>query len=97
VSQRHLLLFSSSSTCLIFFFSAPASLQLHDLPDYYYHTLKYLVGHLKKVADHCDQNKVPGPPDQPLVAYYLRIENAEGYVLIAVYLFIYLFLCVLFA
>ncbi|TNN27446.1 Rho GTPase-activating protein 23 [Liparis tanakae] len=36
---------------------------LHDLPDYYYHTLKYLVGHLKKVADHCDQNKVPGPPD----------------------------------
>jgi len=28
---------------------------------------------------------------------YLRIENAEGYVLIAVYLFIYLFVCVLFA
>jgi len=26
---------------------------------------------------------------------YLRIENAEGYVLIAVYLFIYLFVCVL--
>jgi len=29
--------------------------------------------------------------------YYLRIENAEGYVLIAVYLFIHLFVCVLFA
>jgi len=27
---------------------------------------------------------------------YLRIENVEGYVLIAVYLFIYLFVCVLF-
>jgi len=25
--------------------------------------------------------------------HYLRIENAEGYVLIAVYLFIYLFIC----
>jgi len=31
------------------------------------------------------------------VFYYLRIENADGYVLIAVYLFIYLFVCVLFA
>jgi len=31
------------------------------------------------------------------VAYYLHIENAEGYVLIAVYLFIYLFVCVLLA
>jgi len=29
--------------------------------------------------------------------YYLRIENAEGYVLIAVYLFIYLFVCLLLA
>jgi len=28
---------------------------------------------------------------------YLRIEDAEGYVLIAVYLFIYLFVCMLFA
>ncbi|XP_068460187.1 rho GTPase-activating protein 23-like isoform X3 [Clinocottus analis] len=31
---------------------------LHDLPDYYHHTLKFLVGHLKKVADHCEQNKM---------------------------------------
>jgi len=29
--------------------------------------------------------------------YYLRIENAEGYVLIAIYLFIYLFVCMLLA
>jgi len=29
--------------------------------------------------------------------YYLRIENAEGYGLITVYLFIYLFVCVLLA
>jgi len=28
---------------------------------------------------------------------YLGIENAEGYLLIAVYLFIYLFVCVLLA
>ncbi|XP_074475492.1 rho GTPase-activating protein 23-like isoform X3 [Sebastes fasciatus] len=31
---------------------------LHDLPDYYHHTLKYLVGHLKKVADHAEKNKM---------------------------------------
>jgi len=39
------------------------------------------------------------PFDSPsfLSFCYLRIENAEGYVLIAVYLFIYLFVCVLFA
>ncbi|XP_058476652.1 rho GTPase-activating protein 23-like isoform X5 [Solea solea] len=29
-----------------------------DLPDYYYHTLKYLVGHLKKVADNAEKNKM---------------------------------------
>jgi len=27
------------------------------------------------------------------ICYYLRIENAEGYVLIAVYIFIYLYAC----
>jgi len=32
-----------------------------------------------------------------IFVYYLRIENAEGYVLIAVSLFIYLFVCVLLA
>ncbi|XP_069024626.1 rho GTPase-activating protein 23-like isoform X2 [Embiotoca jacksoni] len=31
---------------------------LHDLPDHYYHTLKFLVGHLKKVADHSEKNKM---------------------------------------
>jgi len=34
---------------------------------------------------------------EPSASCYLRIENAEGYVLIAIYLFIYLFVCVLFA
>ncbi|XP_064844550.1 rho GTPase-activating protein 23-like isoform X5 [Oncorhynchus masou masou] len=29
-----------------------------DLPDHYYHTLKFLVGHLKTVADHCEKNKM---------------------------------------
>ncbi|KAM4524170.1 rho GTPase-activating protein 23-like isoform 5-T6 [Odontesthes bonariensis] len=31
---------------------------IHDLPDHYYHTLKFLVGHLKRVADHSKKNKM---------------------------------------
>ncbi|KAJ8245943.1 hypothetical protein GJAV_G00261960 [Gymnothorax javanicus] len=31
---------------------------IHDLPDHYYHTLKFLVGHLKKVADNAEKNKM---------------------------------------
>ncbi|XP_023805287.1 rho GTPase-activating protein 23 isoform X3 [Oryzias latipes] len=31
---------------------------IHDLPDYYHHTLKFLVGHLKRVADHSEKNKM---------------------------------------
>ncbi|KAJ3607511.1 hypothetical protein NHX12_024562, partial [Muraenolepis orangiensis] len=31
---------------------------IQDLPDYYHHTLRYLVGHLKKVADNADKNKM---------------------------------------
>ncbi|CAJ1080573.1 rho GTPase-activating protein 23-like isoform X7 [Xyrichtys novacula] len=31
---------------------------IHDLPDHYYHTLKFLVGHLKMVADHSEKNKM---------------------------------------
>ncbi|XP_074519184.1 rho GTPase-activating protein 23-like isoform X2 [Halichoeres trimaculatus] len=31
---------------------------IHDLPDHYYHTMKFLVGHLKKVADNSDKNKM---------------------------------------
>ncbi|XP_051569899.1 rho GTPase-activating protein 23-like isoform X2 [Myxocyprinus asiaticus] len=31
---------------------------IHDLPDHYFHTLKFLVGHLKTVADHSDKNKM---------------------------------------
>ncbi|XP_059930844.1 rho GTPase-activating protein 23-like, partial [Gadus macrocephalus] len=31
---------------------------IRDLPDYYYHTLKFLIGHLKTVADHSDKNKM---------------------------------------
>ncbi|KAM7382286.1 hypothetical protein PAMA_012917 [Pampus argenteus] len=31
---------------------------IHNLPDYYYHTLKFLVGHLKKVADNSEKNKM---------------------------------------
>ncbi|XP_061769931.1 rho GTPase-activating protein 23-like isoform X2 [Nerophis ophidion] len=31
---------------------------IHDLPDYHRHTLKFLVAHLKKVADHSEKNKM---------------------------------------
>ncbi|XP_063076782.1 rho GTPase-activating protein 23 [Engraulis encrasicolus] len=31
---------------------------IHDLPDHYYHTLNFLVGHLKTVADHSEKNKM---------------------------------------
>ncbi|XP_071400568.1 rho GTPase-activating protein 23-like [Centroberyx affinis] len=31
---------------------------IHDLPDHYHHTLKFLVGHLKKVADNAEKNKM---------------------------------------
>lgn len=29
-----------------------------DLPDYYYHTLKFLIGHLKTIADNSEKNKM---------------------------------------
>nr|XP_020467426.1 rho GTPase-activating protein 21-like isoform X2 [Monopterus albus] len=31
---------------------------IHDLPDHYFHTLKFLMGHLKRVADHSEKNKM---------------------------------------
>ncbi|XP_065123383.1 rho GTPase-activating protein 23 isoform X3 [Paramisgurnus dabryanus] len=31
---------------------------IRDLPDYYFHTLKFLVGHLKTVADNSEKNKM---------------------------------------
>uniref|UniRef100_H3CK23 Rho GTPase activating protein 23 n=1 Tax=Tetraodon nigroviridis TaxID=99883 RepID=H3CK23_TETNG len=31
---------------------------IRDLPDHYYHTLKFLMGHLKTVADSSDKNKM---------------------------------------
>lgn len=31
---------------------------IRDLPDHYFHTLKFLVGHLKTVADHSEKNKM---------------------------------------
>lgn len=32
--------------------------QIRDLPGHYYETLKFLVGHLKTIADHSEKNKV---------------------------------------
>lgn len=34
--------------------------QIRDLPGHYYETLKFLVGHLKTIADHSEKNKVGG-------------------------------------
>lgn len=34
--------------------------QIRDLPGHYYETLKFLVGHLKTIADHSEKNKVMG-------------------------------------
>ncbi|XP_051994839.1 rho GTPase-activating protein 23-like isoform X2 [Xyrauchen texanus] len=31
---------------------------IRDLPDHYFHTLKFVVGHLKTVADHAEKNKM---------------------------------------
>ncbi|ROL48424.1 Rho GTPase-activating protein 23 [Anabarilius grahami] len=31
---------------------------IRDLPDHYYHTLKFLISHLKTVADHSEKNKM---------------------------------------
>uniref|UniRef100_A0AAR2IRK6 Rho GTPase activating protein 23b n=1 Tax=Pygocentrus nattereri TaxID=42514 RepID=A0AAR2IRK6_PYGNA len=31
---------------------------IRDLPDHYYHTLKFLIGHLKRVADNSEKNKM---------------------------------------
>jgi hypothetical protein len=36
--------------------------QIRDLPGHYYETLKFLVGHLKTIADHSEKNKVSGAP-----------------------------------
>lgn len=40
---------------------SPAA-QIRDLPGHYYETLKFLVGHLKTIADHSEKNKVGGAP-----------------------------------
>lgn len=34
------------------------NLQIHELPDHHYETLKFLCAHLKRVSDHCEKNKV---------------------------------------
>lgn len=36
----------------------PLILQLHELPDHHYETLKFLSAHLKTVADNSEKNKV---------------------------------------
>lgn len=36
--------------------------QIRDLPGHYYETLKFLVSHLKTIADHSEKNKVRPAP-----------------------------------
>lgn len=45
----------------------PCLPQIRDLPGHYYETLKFLVGHLKTIADHSEKNKVllPRPAPSP--------------------------------
>lgn len=33
-------------------------LQIQELPDHHFETLKFLCAHLKKVSDNCEKNKV---------------------------------------
>lgn len=33
-------------------------IQIHELPDHHYETLKFLCAHLKRVSDNCEKNKV---------------------------------------
>lgn len=42
-------------------------LQLHELPDHHYETLKFLSAHLKTVADNSEKNKVHKPLRKNLV------------------------------
>ncbi|MGH0163663.1 UNVERIFIED_CONTAM: hypothetical protein FKN15_076090 [Acipenser sinensis] len=49
---------------------------IRDLPDYYSHTLKFLVGHLKKVADHSEKNKM-APRNLALVFGPTLVRTSE--------------------
>ncbi|RLV64393.1 hypothetical protein DV515_00017540, partial [Chloebia gouldiae] len=44
---------------------------IRDLPGHYYETLKFLVGHLKTIADHSEKNKVPTPQTPPYLGNLL--------------------------
>ncbi|MGH0134025.1 UNVERIFIED_CONTAM: hypothetical protein FKN15_052614 [Acipenser sinensis] len=50
--------------------------EIRDLPDYYSHTLKFLVGHLKKVADHSEKNKM-APRNLALVFGPTLVRTSE--------------------
>ncbi|XP_058877453.1 rho GTPase-activating protein 23-like isoform X3 [Acipenser ruthenus] len=49
---------------------------IRDLPDYYSHTLKFLVGHLKTVADHSEKNKM-APRNLALVFGPTLVRTSE--------------------
>lgn len=51
---------ASLNTKMTFVFSDNTRfvLQVQELPDHNFETLKYLVNHLKMVSDNCDKNKV---------------------------------------
>jgi len=53
----------------------------------------YSLGGRCSALESVGADATPGGPPHCHVLHYLRIENAEGYVLIAVYLFIYLYAC----
>uniref|UniRef100_A0A8C1XI57 Rho GTPase activating protein 23a n=1 Tax=Cyprinus carpio TaxID=7962 RepID=A0A8C1XI57_CYPCA len=49
---------------------------IRDLPDHYFHTLKFLIGHLKTVADHSEKNKME-PRNLALVFGPTLVRNSE--------------------
>lgn len=50
-------IFKMVNNVVLFCFVLSCS-QIRDLPDHCYHTLKFLISHLKRVADHSEKNKV---------------------------------------
>ncbi|KTF73713.1 hypothetical protein cypCar_00045930 [Cyprinus carpio] len=50
--------------------------EIRDLPDHYFHTLKFLIGHLKTVADHSEKNKME-PRNLALVFGPTLVRNSE--------------------
>lgn len=52
-------------------------LQLHELPDHHYETLKFLSAHLKTVAENSEKNKVCDSGNALILSFDQRIEHVH--------------------